>query len=277
MTALAFLAGETTYLAYLWRLARADGVVLGFTSHDRAIVRDGLRYEARPGMTPSAITIEDGFRPDGMSIEGALSDAGLRARDLDAGRWFGAAIELSACDWREPERDWLRLATGTIGEVVRRERGGDGSFQVELLSEMAVLGRDARPRCSAMCRASLGDARCQVDMEGRAAVVEIVEIAEDHLLLDAPPANPERCSWGRIRLLDGQHCGLDRPLADIDGVRVNLLEAIEPLGVGSWRARLSEGCDRRFATCVDRFGNGAQFDGEPHVPGTDALMRYGDG
>ncbi|WP_274603630.1 phage BR0599 family protein [Polymorphobacter multimanifer] len=36
---------------------------------------------------------------------------------------------------------------------------------------------------------------------------------------------------------------------------------------------LWEGCDRRFATCSGRFGNGRLFRGEPHVPGNDMLMQ----
>jgi hypothetical protein len=42
------------------------------------------------------------------------------------------------------------------------------------------------------------------------------------------------------------------------------------------RIELREGCDKLFATCRDRFGNCAAFDGEPHVPGADALLRYVD-
>jgi hypothetical protein len=38
--------------------------------------------------------------------------------------------------------------------------------------------------------------------------------------------------------------------------------------------RLIPGCDKRFATCRDRFTNVHAFGGEPHVPGTDALLRY---
>ena len=37
---------------------------------------------------------------------------------------------------------------------------------------------------------------------------------------------------------------------------------------------VSEGCDKSFATCVARFGNGANFRGEPHLPGIDLLTRY---
>ena len=36
------------------------------------------------------------------------------------------------------------------------------------------------------------------------------------------------------------------------------------------------GCDKRLATCIDRFANVLNFRGEPYVPGQDALTRYPD-
>ena len=40
---------------------------------------------------------------------------------------------------------------------------------------------------------------------------------------------------------------------------------------------LTEGCDKRFATCRTRFANSANFRGEPHLPGNDLLTRYPGG
>ncbi len=41
-------------------------------------------------------------------------------------------------------------------------------------------------------------------------------------------------------------------------------------------ASITAGCDKRLATCGDRFANVANFRGFPHVPGTDAAFRYPD-
>jgi uncharacterized phage protein (TIGR02218 family) len=40
------------------------------------------------------------------------------------------------------------------------------------------------------------------------------------------------------------------------------------------RVELRDGCDKRFETCVTRFGNAVNFRGEPHLPGNDLLTRY---
>ena len=37
---------------------------------------------------------------------------------------------------------------------------------------------------------------------------------------------------------------------------------------------VTAGCDKRFATCRDRFANTVNFRGFPHIPGNDFLVRY---
>ena len=51
-------ARPLTTMAFVWRIERADGVALGFTSHDRDLVRGGLVYASAPGMLPSAVRLK---------------------------------------------------------------------------------------------------------------------------------------------------------------------------------------------------------------------------
>ena len=43
---------------------------------------------------------------------------------------------------------------------------------------------------------------------------------------------------------------------------------------GEAAVELIEGCDKSLATCAARFGNAANFRGEPYLPGMDLLTRY---
>ena len=54
----AHLASGATTLCWCWRVVRRDGVVLGFTDHDRALTFDGTTYEAASGFTASDITMD---------------------------------------------------------------------------------------------------------------------------------------------------------------------------------------------------------------------------
>lgn len=49
--------------------------------------------------------------------------------------------------------------------------------------------------------------------------------------------------------------------------------AVEPGAL----VELTEGCDRLFDTCRNRFTNADNFLGEPYLPGNDLLTRYGTG
>lgn len=89
--------------AICWRVERRDGVTVALTDHDRDLTVDGVRYDAAPGMTPSAIVRAEGLDADTMDAKGALSSRAISARDLDAGRWDGARVVLFAVDWSDPD------------------------------------------------------------------------------------------------------------------------------------------------------------------------------
>ncbi len=271
----AALARDVTTLALCWKLTRSDGLVLGFTGHDRDLRLEGVEYLARPGMTPSAVTLSSSFSADSMDVEGVLGAASLSALDLDAGRWSGARMELFACDWTAPEAGMLQLMRGTMGDVLRQGDGAGGTFRVELVSEMAGLGEAVLVRCSPTCRAELGDGRCAVDLAGRTRTAKVLVALGQELELDEAVARPGDYANGSLRVVTGPLTGLDRRVEQVIGARVILEEQLFQPGLAGATILMREGCDKRFATCAGRFGNAAAFDGEPHVPGTDSLIRYG--
>ena len=135
------LGQELAALAFCWRLERRDGVTIGLTSHDRDLVVDGVVYRAAPGLVPSAVRQGSSLDVDSMDVQGALSSDAITARDLEAGRWDGAAVALFLTEWTDPGALWLGLAAGEIGAV---EREGE-AFTAELVGAGAVLaGRTMR-------------------------------------------------------------------------------------------------------------------------------------
>lgn len=266
----ASFSDDLTHLALCWRLARQDGIALGFTSHDRSLLIDGLLFEARPGMTPSAVVLGDGVGADDMDIAGALSDAAVTRADLMAGRWDGAKLAVFLVDWRMPDAGQALLAQGSLGDIAVG-RGADGGFTATLLGPGTALSAIAVERCSPECRAELGDNRCRVSMRGRERIVSVTEIAPGAVALQG-------ISWidhvgGEVEFLGGASAGLYRRLIAHEADLLLLNEPAE-VAVGD-RVRVREGCDKRFSTCAERFGNAVNFRGEPHVPGGDLLLRYG--
>lgn len=265
----AVLAEELTHLALCWRLVRRDGAALGFTSHDRPLLVNGLRHESRPGMSPSAVVLGDGVTVDDMEVAGALSAGALTATDLLAGRWDGARLDLFLVDWRNPGTGRQWLAEGTLGDVAVGT-GADAGFMAELIGPGAALAASVVEICSPECRAELGDARCRVDLRPHERLTRVTAALPDRVQLAGIIAADH--VQGELAVLSGPQAGLIRRILAEDTGWLLLDEPLA-LAVGT-RAHVREGCDKRFATCRDRFGNARNFRGEPHVPGADLLTRY---
>ena len=258
---------EVTNLAFCWLLERRDGAGLALTSHDRPLAVGGVRYEPSPGMTPSAIRAELGIEARSSEVAGALSSAAIGEADILAGRWDGAALQLTAVDW-ESDEGTIDLLSGTMGQVASK----DGEFSVDLLGVAAELERPLCPLTSPECRAELGDPRCRVDMAGRSLRARVVSAAGHLVTVDQPV--DERFRFGRVRFLDGAANGETRVVLGAAGSELSLRSPpVGAVAAGDW-IEIVEGCDKRLATCAERFANAANFRGEPHLPGNDLLTRY---
>lgn len=263
--------GELTSVAFCWRLERSDGAGLGVTSHDQTLEKGGIRYAPSPGMVPSAITRSLGLEPQAGEVAGALSSDALEEQDLALGRWDGSGLRLLALNWDNPDDGEVSLLGGELGEVDVRSDG----FSAELNGTAAKLNQPICPATSPLCRAQFGDDKCRVDLAGRTTRAVVVSADGGELTLDR--SFDDRFLLGRLRYMSGANCGLSTVVIAVNSATVRVRDLPRaPVEAGS-RVDLREGCDKRFQTCVERFGNAINFRGEPHLPGTDLLTRFPGG
>ena len=223
-------------------------------------------------MVPSAISRSDGLDADTMDVSGALTSAAIGERDLLAGRWDGAQVTIFAVDWCDLTRR-VALGEGTIGAVETK----DGGFSAELRGQAAALDRPVADATSPECRAMLGDARCRVAMAPRRCFARVVGVEDATLTLDR--SEPVASGWGggRVRWLSGENCGLESAVV-LSADATTTLDQPPAFDVAAGTLiEVSEGCDKSLATCAARFGNAANFRGEPYLPGIDLLTRYPGG
>ncbi len=263
------LGAAATTLALCWKIVRRDGVALGLTTHDRALTIGGMVYAATPGAQPSAITWGQAGEAHAMEIVGALTSDGVREADLIAGLYEGAAVSCLLVDWEESDAGTMELVAGTIGAVSAH----DGTFTLELLTPLADLNAVAIERYSPTCRAELGDRRCRVDLALRTRVAKVLGVAGVAVATDDALGGTDTYCFGRMRVLSGAASGRETSVDGSAAGSATLRTAISGLAAGE-RVELREGCDKRFATCRDRFANMANFRGEPHVPGNDGILKY---
>lgn len=261
----ALLDRELDTIATWWRIWRKDGVALAFTTHDRALWFGGMLHRAAPGLMPSAIRLTAGLSDEGTDIEGALSHDCIAESDLEAGRYDGARVAIGAVDWQTLEH--IALYEGSIASVSREGAG----FAAALVSAKAALAVDPVPRSSPTCRARFCDRGCGLSAARFKHRAALVAVAGDRLDFGVPSAAD--FAGGELRWLDGPLAGLGAVILAAEGGWLVLDRPASGPAPGA-RALLREGCDHTIATCAGRFGNAANFQGEPYLPGTDLLAHY---
>ncbi len=282
MTLQAHLETGVTTIARAWAVTRRDGVVLGFTDHDRDLAFDGIVFRARTALTASALQQLTGLGVDNAEASGALRDDGLSEVDIGAGRFDGAELRLWWVNWADVAQRALKFR-GWLGEIVR----AGGAFRAELLGLSEPLGRSQGRVYQVGCSAVLGDAACGIDLSAPGlsleAVPEVVADGERFVFAPFDGVAPGWFTRGVLRVLDGPALGLGGLIkADRirDGAREIVLWERLALEPGAGRAvRLTAGCDKRPETCRVKFGNFLNFRGFPHIPGEDWMMavpREGD-
>lgn len=273
----AHLSSGATTLATCWKIARADGVLLGFTDHDRALVFDGVTYEPQSGADGAAIESAADLSVDNSEIEGALVSEALSAEDLAAGRYDNAAVEIWRVNWQDASQRLL-LKRGTIGEVVREET----RFRAEIRGQSHALDRTVGRLYQRQCDAIVGDARCGVDLNASAYKGEasVAAILDDQRFL-AAGLSAFASGWfthGALVWTSGANAGTRGSVKVHDrgasGDAISLwLPAGRPIAIGDAFA-VTAGCDKRAETCKAKFSNLINFRGCHLMPGNDFAVSY---
>lgn len=146
-------------LCHVWILTRRDGVVMGFTDHDRDLEIDGVLCRAASGWIAGAAEGEAGGACGSLSAAGGLDDEALRAKDIRAGLYDRADVALWRVDWRRPDLR-VRLQQARLARI----RCEGERFTAELEGPLAALERVVGRTCGRDCDAVLGDERCRVDL-----------------------------------------------------------------------------------------------------------------
>lgn len=264
-------SGATT-LATCWRIARRDGVVFGFTDHDRALSFDGTLYEPDTGAGGSAISSSADLAVDNAEIAGLLSSARLTASELMSRRFDEAAVEIWRVNWADVAQRVL-LKRGVIGEVKR-----DGAkFTAEIRGESYLLDQPKGRVYQRRCDADVGDARCgvvlvQPQYKGAGAVMAVIDDGRFTVSgLDAFAG--DWFTHGRLGWLSGANAGTSGHVKAHGQASLSLwLPAGQPVSIGD-TFEIFAGCDKAFATCRAKFTNAINFRGFHLMPGNDFIIQ----
>jgi uncharacterized phage protein (TIGR02218 family) len=269
----AHLDSGTTTLSWCWKITRSDGAVFGFTDHDLPLTFAGTLFEPESGFVPSEIRAGQDFSVDAQDVEGALSSDRITETDILDGRWDNAEAEVWRVNWASTDQRVL-MRRGNLGDI----RRGRTSFVAEVRSLAHWLNQTVGRTYQFSCDADLGDARCGVNLASPlwSAVGTVATLSGSRGFTAAALGSFANGSFalGVISWTTGANAGRKAEIATFASGAITLFEApVRPIAVGD-AFLATAGCDKQFATCAAKFGNGVNFRGFPHMPGEEAVLRY---
>lgn len=266
---------ESQNRALLLRLTRKDGEIFRFTNRDVDIEWDdgtGLEtYAAGSGFTASSVLVAIGTGIQGMSIKMLKRVAGITDADLEGGLWTDAQCLLVMVRADLPTDGYLIIFGGDVQQIQDDEQGGV-EFEVRgLIRNSRVLDVESY---SFLCRADLGDARCQVDIEALSELFT-VDVASSNQRFSTIELNQADDHWnlGVIQWITGANAGLSMEIKDSDSSsKLLILAGQMPFSVVAGdTGKAWPGCDKSLSTCIARYNNAVNFRGEPYIPLPEAI------
>lgn len=152
---------DTTTLATIWKITRSDDQIFAFTDHDKSIVFGSLTYATTSSYDSGTVTTGSSMAIDDVTLTGLLAVDAIVAKDIEAGLWDGAKVEISEVNYEDLTMGANVLRYGEIGDI---QRVGD-TFKAELAGLNQNLANTFVRTVAASCDADLGDARCKVNLE----------------------------------------------------------------------------------------------------------------
>lgn len=283
-------------LALCWILKRDDGLVIGMTGHvaDLDVLSElaghRVRCRAAGGFLATDIAMTDTLSQNNLDVQGVIDSDLITEADIRAGLWAGARLEILEVNYNRPQDGGNPKFYGTIGNIQC-----DGlRAQCEQRGLSQPLEQNLEGITSYECDATLGDARCGVNLTPFLRNGTIATVTDDRAFTD--PARNEPDGWwskGRLKMLSGPSMGLpamDVKISDATGA----FEVVEPFFFGvnpGDQYRISPGCNKLFCTsqvnpdgtaqlvyngdCIVKFANRRRFRGCPRVPGQQTINQYG--
>jgi uncharacterized phage protein (TIGR02218 family) len=281
----AHYAQRATTIATCWHIVRTDGAVFGFTSHDQDLTVDGVVYAAATGMSRSAISGNADLSVDNLEAHGVFDSDAITDEDLRAGVWDHAAVRVFDVNWADPSMGQVAQLRGWVGEftVVR------STYTAELRSLAAAFLTPIGELVGPGCTATVGDARCTVDLTDYTATGEVTAVTDARIFATDLPTATVRLTptstgtppdgyfdAGLVTWLTGANTGrrMEVKTSAADGsveLQLPMVDAITPGDTFS----VSSGCAKSREVCTAKFGNLVNFRGFPDLPGIDKVMRIG--
>ena len=286
----AHLAADYTTLCCCWRIDTTSGTALGFTNHTRPLVVDGLTYSPINSVDPSTVEQSLGTNVDNLEITSIIDSSMITEEDLLTGKYDYSRVTVFLTNWQDPASYGKKiLQSGYIGEI----KFQNGQFVAEARSLIQIGSQEVLRYYSPTCRVKrLGFDGCMVNLASNTAstdtggphpITQSFSVTtgtagtgnRKQFNISGANAYDQFFQYGNVTFNSGQNNGLSMEIRSyVQSTGLVTLQENMPHDISAGDSiTLVAGCDRLRTTCVNKFNNVVNFQGEPDVPGIDAVLQ----
>lgn len=266
--------------AHTWatalKITRPDATVYGFTSADRDATISSVLYKANPGLDATSIVLSAGLNVDNLELTTLDDGTVFTKADVLGRRWHNSAFTIFRYNWANVADGIDTLLSGVLGEVELRRN----TVWAELRGLQQFLQQPVGQVSSKTCRNRLGvnnglDSRCSVALGPFTATGTVTAVTSNQVFTDSAQAQAAGYfDEGLLTWTSGPNSGLVvRVKTFAAGVFTLALPALGTVAIGHTFSVVA-GCRKRLAEdCITKFNNVLQFNGEPHRPKLNDLIK----
>jgi uncharacterized phage protein (TIGR02218 family) len=273
---------DVTTLATCWHLTLTDGTEMCFSDHDADIDFDGYTYLASAGVAPTTISHNSDLSVSNSEIMGFLAPGTflgevnsvlINEADVTGGRFDKASVRIFIVNYEDTTMGLFPVQSGTLGEI---KLENSNKWTAEIRGPEQALATQIGKLYSITCRATLGDSWCTVNLTQytkQGTVQSLPFRGNDRVNFVADVVEVDGYfNGGLLTWLTGKNAGLVMEVSDFKtGAFTMYLPMLNRIQAGD-TFKAVKGCKKTKDACF-QFGNVINFQGEPDIPGMNALLK----
>lgn len=260
-----------------FEIVRADGVVHLYTSASEPIEHAGLTYLPSGQVSTSALRREVALKEQSLELNGAIVATDITAEALAAGLYRGAIVTRRVLDWKYPWTTPIRVDVFRIDNVSFDSE----VWTAELVGPTTVLDQRVGELATVGCSTRLGSEECTVNLpaitEYNVQVASVIDARREFTCTISVSRPDDYFGLGKLTWITGSSAGLQVDVkSSVGGSTTQTIKLIQKspfLIQAGDRFDLVPGCRLRYILdCITKFNNGPNFQGRPHLIGTDNAL-----
>lgn len=281
------LAGNSTTLAYLWKVKRKDAVIMGFTNFDKDLTYtdgdgDTVTYHASTGFTNTAAANKSDLSVDNIEVTAFLDSSAITDADLRAGIYDNCDVSVRIVNWADLTMGDLMIRKGSVGIVKMM----NGMFHAEIRGLVQKLTTIIGSTYGPVCRATFGSGLNGIDMNShwlcKFDVTTVQQTGTVASVTDSATIVPTAGLAGAagyfddgfIKFTSGPLNGYAFEIKSWDGTNLILFLPMQATPAAGNSFVIEPGCNHLISDCQNKYNNILNNRSEPFIPGMDQILNY---